>query len=182
MEALSVVAMGISDCQDKVGILQKWEKEQLSQGEIRRALEQHVWATTELRGLWDESWSHFWRDLCGAVQPYAHFSPPLMRWHQRTEMRNGKFYLWVNHPEGGFEQYRADRIATFQLLVLWAFAELVCEFRAAPSDDIERLKEHAHLARQKLSKAPVFFHGENWGIQLLPFVFPKDGAEASQPG
>ncbi len=174
VEALSVVAMGISSWSQKVKTLEKWEKEKLSQGALRRSLEQDVWPTTGLRGLWGESWSQFWRNLCKAVQPYAHFSPPLMRWHQRAEMKGDKFLFWVNHPEGDFEQYRADRIATFQLLVLWAFGELVNAFQAAPEPELESLIKLVNAIRLQLSVAPVFFHGENWEVQLLPFVFPRD--------
>jgi hypothetical protein len=169
--------MGISPYEHKVALLEKWEKEKKSQGEIRRALEQHVWPQVPIQGLWGESWSDFWRDLSGAVQPYAHFSPPLMRWHQRAEMKGDKFYFWVNHPSGDFEQYRGDRIATFQLLVLWTFAELVCVFRAAPEPELGVLMDLVNRTKPGLAKAPVFFQKEKWSIQLLPFVFPRKAEE-----
>jgi hypothetical protein len=95
-----------------------------------------------------------------------------MRWHQRAEMKNDKFYFWINHPEGDFEQYRADRIATFQLLIFWAFAEMICAFGAAPQFDIDNLRALSNMSKLKLSTSEVFFSGKDWEVQLLPFVFP----------
>lgn len=97
-----------------------------------------------------------------------------MRWHQRAEMHEGEFLLWINYPEGDYEQYRADRIATFQLLVFWAFAEIICAFDAAPKVDLQTLSTIADSARTQLESAPIFFSGEKWDIQLILFIFPKN--------
>jgi len=174
VEALNIVAISICHHPDKIQILQRWDDEKISQGEIRRILEKDVWPKAPLTGLWNQSWCEFWQSLGAAVQPYAHFSPLLMRWHQRAEMRGEKIFFWVNYPGGDAEQYRGDRIAYFQLLVFWAFAELVCAFHAAPKGELDSLATLADSSRQKLSSAPVFFLGEGWDIQLVPFVFPKD--------
>jgi hypothetical protein len=173
VESLSVVAMAISNYPEKVKMLERWNTEKVSPGKLREALETHVWPKVDLKGLWNQTWSDFWRSLARAVQPYAHFSPPLMRWHQRAEMKNDKFHLWINHPEGDFEQYRADRIATFQLLIFWVFAEMVCAFGAAPQFDIDNLRALSNLSKLKLSTSEVFFSGKDWEVQLLPFVFPR---------
>jgi len=174
VEALDIVAISICHHPDKLAILQRWNDEKISQGDVRRILEKDVWPLTPLKGLWNQPWADFWKSLSKAVQPYAHFSPPLMRWHQRVEMRGGKFFFWINYPGGDYEQYRGDRIAYFQLLVFWAFAEIVRAFHAAPENDLHSLATLADSSGQKLSASPVFFKGEGWDIQLIPFVFPKN--------
>ena len=70
--------------------------------------------------------------------------------------------------------YRAARIGAFQLLLFWAFAEIVCAFAADAEAHLPRLRTLAGDARHWLSKNEVFFHGENWEVQLMPFVYPTD--------
>ncbi len=71
--------------------------------------------------------------------------------------------------------YRGARVVAFQLLVFWAFAELVCAFDAAPDNQVVRLASFAADARQWLSTNEVFFQGEKWEVQLMPFVYPTGG-------
>jgi hypothetical protein len=73
---------------------------------------------------------------------------------------------------GDFEIYRGARVVAFQLLVFWAFAELVCAFGAAPRKQLSRLTSLAGDARQWLSTNEVFFQGQKWEVQLMPFVYP----------
>lgn len=172
VEALSLVAVGICPNSDKVSILCQWNDEELRPGEIRQYLENHVWPDVTNLGLWGESWASFWRNFARSVQPYAHLTPLRLRWHQHVEIINGKWHFWINHPAGDFELYRAARIVAFQLLVFWAFAELVCAFAAAPDDQLTQLKPMADDARRWLSTTEVFFQGQQWEVQLLPFVYP----------
>jgi hypothetical protein len=95
-----------------------------------------------------------------------------MRWHQHIQIVNGKWVLWVNHPGGDADLYRGARISAFQLVVFWVFAEIVCVFGAAPEIQLSRLRPLADQARQWLSTNEVFFHGEKWEVQLMPFVYP----------
>jgi hypothetical protein len=95
-----------------------------------------------------------------------------MRWHQHVQIIDGEWHIWINHPSGDFEIYRGARVVAFQLLIFWAFAELVCTFNAAPRDQISRLTSLADDARQWLSTNEVFFQGEKWEVQLMPFVYP----------
>jgi hypothetical protein len=172
VEALSLVALAISDDPEKVRILNQWNEERLSSGDLRKQLETRVWPSVTITGLWGEAWEIFWASLARAVQPYAHFSPLRMRWHQHVQIIDGKWHVWINHPAGDFEPYRAARVVAFQLLVFWAFAELVCAFNAAPANHLSRLTKFAGDARQWLSTNDVFFQGEKWDIQLMPFVYP----------
>jgi len=172
VEALSIVALGISHCPDKIQLLNKWNEERLSAGEIRKYLEEKVWPKMSVTGLWGESWASFWADLAGSVQPYAHFSPLRMRWHQHMQIINGEWHLCINHPSGDFEIYRGSRVVAFQLLIFWAFAELVCTFESAPNEQISRITSLADDARRWLSTNEVFFKGEKWEVQLMPFVYP----------
>lgn len=174
IEALNIVAISICHNPRKVAILQQWNDEKISQGDVRKILENEVWPLEPFTGLWNQSWTEFWRSLNKSVQPYAHFSPLMLRWHVKAEMRDGKLLFWINHPEGDAEQYKGDRIAYFQLLVFWTFAEIVRVFNAALKDDLTSLAALADEGRQKLSTSPFFFKDEEWDIQLLPFVFPKD--------
>ena len=176
VEALSVVALGISMDRSKIDVLRRWNDEKLSAGELRMHLETHVWPQVASVGLWGESWASFWESLARSVQPYAHFSPLRMRWHQHVQIIDGKWHVWLNHPAGDFELYKAARIGAFQLLVFWAFAELIAALGAASADVISRLEHLARDARQWLSTNEVFFHGEKWEVQLMPFVYPT-GAE-----
>jgi len=172
VEALSLVALAISHDSENVKFLNQWNEEKLSSGEVRQVLDTRVWPNAALSGLWGESWISFWASLARAVQPYAHFSPLRMRWHQRIQIIDGKWHVWINHPSGDFEPYRAARISAFQLLVFWSFAEVVCAFGAAPGDQIFNLKSLADQARRWLSTNQVFFQGEKWDVQLMPFVYP----------
>lgn len=172
VEALSLAALAISHDPDKVRLLNQWNEERLSAGQLRQYLEAQVWPQVSITGLWGESWASFWESLARSVQPYAHFSPLRMRWHQRVQIIDGKWHVWINHPSGDFEPYRAARVVAFQLLLFWAFAELVCVFEAAPRDQLLRLTSLAQDARQWLSMNEVFFQGKKWEVQLLPFVYP----------
>jgi len=172
VEALSLVALAISHDPDKVRLLNRWDEERLSAGELRQYLEAQVWPRVSITGLWGESWASFWTSLAQSVQPYAHFSPLRMRWHQHVQIIDGKWRIWINHPSGDFEIYRAARVVAFQLLLFRAFAELVCVFDAAPCDRLSRLTLLAQDARQWLSTNEAFFQGEKWEVQLLPFVYP----------
>lgn len=172
VETLSLTGLAVCNHPQKVSILRKWDDEKVSAGEIRKLLESDVWPSITTTGLWGESWASFWASLASSVQPYAHFSPLRMRWHQHVEMIGGKPHMWINHPSGDFDIYRAARIVAFQLLVFWAFAEIVCAFLAAPGAQLPKLQSLADQARQWLSTNVVFFHGQKWEIQLLPFVFP----------
>lgn len=174
VEALSVVALAISADDEKVRLLQEWNEDRLSAGEVRKYLEAKVWPNVTITGLWGEPWTKFWADLAGAVQPYAHFTPLRMRWHQHAEIIDGKWYFWVNHPSGDFELYRGARIGAFQLTVFWAFAEIVCAFNAGPEERIQNLALLAHKAKLWLAKNEVFFQKEKWEVQLMPFVYPVD--------
>lgn len=97
-----------------------------------------------------------------------------MRWHQHVQIIDGKWHVWINHPSGDFDIYRGARISAFQLLVFWAFAEIVCAFDAAPAEQLPRLSSHAEQARQWLSTNKVFFQDEKWEVQLIPFVYPTE--------
>lgn len=174
VEALSLVAVGICSDPEKVRVLSQWNDDKLSAGGIRQYLEGRVWPTLTILGLWGESWASFWESLARSVQPYAHFSPLRMRWHQHVQIINGKWHFWINNPTGDFELYRGARISAFQLLVFWAFAEIVCAFAAAPAAELSQLTPMAEDARRWLSTNEVFFQGEKWDVQLMPFVYPTD--------
>ena len=59
VEALSLVALGISHDPDKVRLLNQWNEERLSAGELRKHLEAKVWPRVSITGLWGESWDSF---------------------------------------------------------------------------------------------------------------------------
>ncbi len=172
VEALSVATLGISRDPEKIRLLERWNDEKLSPGELRKHLEREVWPHVGATGLWGEPWASFWADLAQSVQPYAHFTPSRMRWHQHVEVVEGKWRFWINHPLGDGQLYRGARVSAFQLLVFWAFAEIVVALAAAPHDQLSRLEVLAHGARQWLAKNEVFFQGDKWSVQLMPFVYP----------
>jgi len=180
VEALSLVALGISHDSDKVSLLNQWNEDRLNPGELRKHLEAKVWPQVSITGLWGESWDSFWESFARSVQPYAHFTPLRMRWHQHMQIIDGKWHLWINHPSGDFEVYRGARVVAFQLLIFWVFAELVCVFDAAPRSQISRLTSLAGDARQWLSTNEVFFQGEKWQVQLMPFVYPNGSQNWNQ--
>jgi hypothetical protein len=175
VEALSLAALAISPNSEKVRLLREWNDERLSAGEVRKHLEARVWPSVTITGLLGEPWTKFWANLAGAVQPYAHFTPLRMRWHQHVDIIDGKWHFWVNHPSGDFELYRAARIGAFQLTVFWAFAEIVCAFNAGPGERVRNLALLANDAKLWLGKNEVFFQGEKWEVQLMPFVYPTEG-------
>jgi len=158
VETLSLVALAISRDADKLRFLRQWNEDRLSAGELRKRLDATVWPSVTVAGLWG--------------QPYAHFSPLRMRWHHHIQIVDGEWRLWINHPGGDFELYRAARIVAFQLLVFWAFAELISAFGAASVEQLKGLALLAGNARRWLATNEVFFHGEKWEVQLMPFVYP----------
>ncbi len=179
VEALSVVSLAISNHPRKIRLLSAWEEEKLTQGKLRQHLEADVWPGVTSTGLWGEPWADFWKNLAGAVQPYAHFSPLRMRWHQHIAdcwQTDGKVkaIFCVNHPSGDFDLYRAARIVAFQLVLFWAFAEIILAFKSAPAVHLETLRTLADEARPWLCANEVFFKDEKWEVQLMPFVYPLD--------
>lgn len=141
VEALTIVELGLVDADFSYSLLEKWDSGKKSYGELRQALEQHVWPRYG-SGLWDEPWSEFFARLAKSVQPYAHCSPELIQWNLAalTDASSGRFVA----SAGLYDATKASRLTPFHILVGWTLGRILFANRPPPAplvkpDDVRAL-------------------------------------------
>jgi len=82
LEAISVVELGIVSHDTASEVLGRWERDEITAGEVRKWLSANVWPSYG-SGLWSEPWSEFMTHLARAIQPYAHYTTKLAQWQLR---------------------------------------------------------------------------------------------------
>ena len=79
MESLNILELGLANTPSATEELAAWRCGAKSPGLVRKFLEREVWPKYG-KGLWTETWAHFYRNLAGALQEYAHYTSKLMEW------------------------------------------------------------------------------------------------------
>jgi len=175
IESLSIIELGL--CQDinwANSILSGWHENTISLGKIRKELEQNVWAIYG-KGLWSESWSEFFAELAGAVQPYAHYTRDLQAWQleilkspEASRTEDGGIVLYAKIGPDTYDADKATRITLYQIVLIWAVGRVVM----ANARD-SRLQEDKILKLGvALSKAPELGLGRlSWREQFWATEF-----------
>jgi hypothetical protein len=146
LEAISIIELGLCSFSGSAEMLEKWSLGSQSSGALRKWLESHVWASYG-DGLWSEPWKEFMAKLCGAIQPYAHYSSHLAQWqtkiHRMEEESDGGYTGIVEMRPRLCDPQKATRITLYHGLVAFALARIW--IAAAKSDkefesSIDRLR------------------------------------------
>jgi hypothetical protein len=127
LEALSVIELGLTGTAPAVEVLHRWEKDEMTAGEVRKWLEANVWPTYG-NGLWEEPWADFMGSLARAIQPYAHYSSRLAQWqssvHFPRRNRDGGLTLVMKTGPAAYDEHKATRITLYHVLITFALARV----------------------------------------------------------
>jgi hypothetical protein len=177
LEAISVIELGLAQSTDANRLLGRWEAEKTSAGELRRWLEDNVWAGYGT-GLWSETWADFMGKLCKAIQPYAHYSPKLAQWQNRIvkvsgETQNGDTTLIVEYGARSYDPQKATRITLFHGLIYFALARIWIAHRHTADPEFESLIERLRIALGKSR----YLDGDHtkWEEQFWAMLWFTDG-------
>ncbi len=172
LEAISIIEIGLSGVDGSAEVLQKWNERSESSGALRKWLEANVWFRYG-RGLWSEPWAEFMTKLCGAIQPYAHYSSDLAQWQERLLYIEGDARTGI--IETGprlYDPQKATRITLYHTLVVYALARIWLatgvhepEFESS----IERLRIALGSSKYLDSTRTV------WEHQFFAMMWFKDG-------
>lgn len=174
LEALSLVDLGFQPNPYRIHRLRQWNQKKRTAGEIRKDLERDVWPKYK-HGLWDEEWSQFFGNLARSLHPYAHYSPDLMGWQIATLRMDDSGSGFVALGPSAYDPLKATRITLLQTLVLWIVGRLTVLNAASLStpEYIDRL----NTLREELGSSGLLFREGDWGIELMPHVWFKEGVD-----
>lgn len=174
LEALTLVDLGLQPNEYRIPILREWNDTKRSAGQIRKNLEQDVWPNYG-SGLWDEPWTQFFGNLARALHPYTHYSPDLMGWQMSTVHMNdqGKGVMMI--APSSYDPLKATRITFLHTLMLWTVGHLaVINARdTCPAG----LPETLESLRGELGRSGLLFREGDWGVELMPHVWFKEGID-----
>jgi hypothetical protein len=176
LEAISVIELGLAQSSDASPLLEKWEAEKASAGELRKWLEENVWASYGT-GLWSETWADFMGKLCKAIQPYAHYSPKLAQWQNRIlrsdKSKDGSTTLIVEYGARSYDPQKATRITLFHGLIYFALGRILIAHNHTAGPEFESLIDSLRVA---LSKS-VYLDGHRtkWDEQFWAMMWFTDG-------
>jgi hypothetical protein len=174
VEALALVDLGLQPPDFSRPRLERWEKGQLSHGELRATLDKKVWPRYG-HGLWTERWTEFFGNLARAVQPYAHYTYDLLGWQIKVVHYSGGSSFLANLAPRAHDPIRAARVAILQAVVTWTLARLLIANRP---NDAAQLLEEAEELRAALAASKLLVAGKEWGMQLMPHVLYGPGASS----
>lgn len=171
VEALTVAEIGLQIPELATPCLMDWKEGRKSQGDLRKFLEQHVWPRYG-KGLWDETWSEFYRNLARAVQPYAHYTPELQGWQFITlDYQGGEKFLGAFGLET-YDSLQATRVTLFHMLLTWMLGRILL---AHGSNKGMEHESKIHELGQALSASKLLFPQKEWWVQLAPHMLFKKG-------
>jgi hypothetical protein len=173
LEALALVAAGLSKDAQRDAVLVRWLDGKLSHGELRKHLEANVWPSFG-HGLWKESWAEFYANLAGAVQPYAHYSPELMGWQWQDIEQAGdtgglgpaRFFAAIGWNT--YDALKASRITLVQTLLFWSAGRIASHLIA--DSELKSLWPSLERLRLAIGNSNMLFKEGAWANQLLPVM------------
>ena len=172
VEALTIVEIGIQDESYAEPLLVAWSEGKKTQGQLRADLEQNVWPNYG-NGLWDEPWAKYFGNLSRAVQPYAHYSPELQGWQWVTVTQ----FKWQKCYCGNRDKYlrrtQSRGFTLLHVLVIWTLGRIL--LASKKSKEALQLFNHIAEVGQALASSKLLFHKEDWGVQLVPYMFFQPG-------
>jgi hypothetical protein len=180
LEAISILELGLVPSAEAVTLLERWQDEKVSAGEIRKWLEEHVW-TSYGQGLWSEAWADFMGKLCKAIQPYPHYSPKLAQWQARLhevrdEPQDEGITAIIECGPATYDPQKATRITLFHALISFALARIWIVHNRATDAAFEALIERLRVALGKSR----YLDGNHtkWDEQFWAMMWFKDGNHA----
>jgi hypothetical protein len=177
LEALTLVDLGLQKNEYRLPRLREWNAKKRTAGDLRRDLERDIWSGYS-HGLWNEPWSDFFGNLSRALHPYAHYSPELMGWQFAALRMENTGRGLVKLGPSQYDPLKATRITLLHTLLLWTVGSLVvfnAESRASASfiEILDRL-------RCELGSSGLLFREGDWGVELMPHVWFKEGVDWRQ--
>jgi len=172
VEALTIAEIGIQRREFAEPLLLGWKNGKKSHGELRKALEQDVWASYGT-GLWDETWAEFYGNLARAVQPYAHYTSELQGWQFATVDYEGGREFTAMFGLETYDALQATRVTFFHMLLTYMLGRILLAQRRN-SDVMARRADIVELGKALGSSKLLFKRGE-WWAQLAPNMLFKPG-------
>jgi hypothetical protein len=174
IEALTLVDLGLQENRYRLPRLRQWNRHERTAGDIRRDLERDVWPRYK-HGLWEEPWSQLFGNLARALHPYAHYSPELMGWQMASLRMDDAGRGYVRLGPSQYDPLKATRITLLHTVVLWMVGRLTILNAASHcpvsfAETLERL-------RGELGGSGLLFREGDWGVELMPHVWFKEGVD-----
>lgn len=174
VETMTIVDLGLRGRDETDEMMAGWNSGKKSHGELRAWLEREMWPRYG-KGLWDEPWADFFRNLSRAVQPYAHYTHELMGWQFRlVHYAGGNRYL-AEVGRGSYDPLKASRITLFHALLCWTIGRLLQESGNAKS--IRGFSLQIRELGVALGSSKLLFDRGDWGLQLLPDMPFRPGSD-----
>jgi hypothetical protein len=174
VEALTIVDLGLQPIERGDPLLNAWERDEKTHGEIRAILERDVWPSYG-SGLWDEPWAEFFGNLARAVQPYAHYTPQLQRWQfaipPGAQLTTDRRFL-ARTGMNVYDPEKASRITLFHSLLAWVLGRLLVanDCGTLPASAANDFRDFGvELSRSRYLDGPA----SKWPEQFWPHIFFK---------
>jgi hypothetical protein len=165
-------AIGLQAPEFAEPLLVGWKDGKKSHGELRKALEQHVWPNYGT-GLWDETWAEFYGNLARAAQPYAHYTSELQGWQVVTVDYEGGREFTATFGLETYDALQATRVTLFHMLLTYMLGRILLVHGKNPEGMLRRA-DIFELGRALGSSKLLFKRGE-WWTQLAPHMLFKPG-------
>ncbi len=173
IEALGVMTISISSLPDRTSILRKWKNDKLTAGEIRQILENQIWKSFPVSGLWGEDWATFFRNISKSVQSYAHFTTGLMNWHWVVLSDTPPYMVAVGPSDVHYDEAKALRVRTLEGIITWGMGSIIAVSKSAQKDSSTALSTSLANLEQVLLSSETTWPKGNWPAHLAPFEFRK---------
>jgi hypothetical protein len=169
MESLIVIEVGLLESSVANELLLGWQNEKLTQGALRKRLEQISWPQLP-DTPWQISWLEHMRSLASALQPYSHYSPRLLQWNLAFVQRPADEQATAAVGHGAFDADKAERLALLLSVFVWNLLVILGQY-ADMAPDAAEVK--ARLDRE-LGKTAWLDAGQGWHDQLIPHVWFRE--------
>jgi len=177
-EAIGIIELGICGHPDASSTLQRWDKDELTQGKLRAWLEANVWPGYGT-GLWQESWPSFMRQFAAALQPYAHYSAHLAQWQVRLlpdagqDLQEGdETTKIIAIAPRAYDAQKATRITLIHAIFTYTLGRIVLAAR----NDTELAQVVLKLGRALSKSRYLDGHATDWSQQFWAMLWSTDGA------
>lgn len=171
LEAFTIVDIGLQESTYAEPLLLAWSEGKKTAGQLRQSLERDVWPRYG-KGLWDESWTEYFGNLAQSVHPYAHYSAELQGWQWAT-IKSGPTSAFMTIGPNTYDELKAARITLLHILLIWTAGRVVLahDKELLGIEDRKRVFELGSA----ITSTNLLFEKENWGVQLVPHMFFKEG-------
>jgi len=169
MESLTVIEVGLLESSVANELLLGWQSGKLTQGALRKRLEQISWPQLP-DTPWQISWLEHMRSLASALQPYAHYSPRLLQWNLAFVQRPADEEAIGAVGHGAFDADKAERLALLLSVFVWNLLVMLGQYADMAPEAVE---VKARLDSE-LGKTAWLDVGQGWHDQLIPHVWFRE--------